>query len=97
MTKGAVSGTAVEDVTFDPDDGLDVIFPVGSGELVTWFEDGGDAALDAVAPLVEAEGGIERGGGGADILRLCEQSGLVFLDLDDQGDVCGAGDLEEFF
>ena len=74
-----------------------MIFPAGAGELVAWFKDSDDAAFDAVAPVVEAGGGIERGGGRADILRLREQSGLVFLELDDQSDVCGAGDFEDVF
>ena len=97
MANGAVDRTAVEDVTFDLDDGLDEMFPVGTGESVAWFENGDDATFDAIAPIVEAGVGIERSGGRADILRLREQSGLVFLDLDDQGDVYGAGGFEEFF
>jgi hypothetical protein len=74
-----------------------VIFPVGASKRVAWFEDSDGAAFDAVTALVVAGGRIERCGGCADILRLRTQGGLVVFELDDQGDICGTGGLEEFF
>jgi hypothetical protein len=97
MAEGSGRGAEGEDVALDPDDGFDVIFPAGIGEPVAWLEDRDGAAFDAVAPLVVAAGCAEQGGGRANILRVRKQSGLVVFDLDDQGDVCGAGDVEEFF
>jgi hypothetical protein len=97
IAKLAAGGTAGEHVSFDPDDGPDVIFPVGAGKLIAWFEDRDGAAFDAVTALVVAGGCIERCGGYANILRLRMQGGLIVFELDDQGDICGAGGLEEFF
>jgi hypothetical protein len=93
----ATAGIAGEDVALDPDDGPDVMIPVGVGKSVGGIEDSDDAAFDAIAPFALAAGGIERRGCGADIARLIEQSGLIVLELDDQGEVRGAGDLEQFF
>lgn len=74
-----------------------MIFPVGVAQLFARFEDGDDAAFEAIAAVIDAGGGIARGGGGAEVLRLGKQGGLVVLDLDDQGEVGAMGDLEEFF
>ena len=97
MTEGPGRGAEGEDVAFDLDDGLDVIFPAGIGEPVAWLEDRDGAAFDAATPLVVTAGCVERRGGRANILRVRKQGWLVVFDLDDQGDVCGAGDGEEFF
>jgi hypothetical protein len=97
MTEGSGCGAEGENVAFDPDDGLGVIFPAGIGEPVAWLEDRDGAAFDAVTPHVVTAGCVERRGGRANILRVRKQGGLVFFDLDDQGDVCGAGDVEDFF
>ena len=93
----AAAGIAGEDVALDPDDGLDVIIPVGVGKSVAGIEDRDDTTFDAIAPFALVAGGIERRGCRADIAGLSEQSGLIVLELDDQGEVRGAGDLEQFF
>jgi hypothetical protein len=90
----AVAG---EDISLDADDGRDVGMPVGVGEFVLGIEDRDGAGFVAVARLVAALGGSERGGGDGDFLDFLMQSRLVVLDLDDQGDFDLRGDLEMFF
>ena len=85
------------DIALDADDGSDVGMPIGAGELVGGIEDGDEARLVAITAPVVAAGGTERSGGRADLLSLLVQGRLVVLDLDDQGDVGVAGDLEQFF
>ena len=93
----ARSWRAGEDIALDTDDGGDVGMPVAVGEFVGGIEDGDGAAFVAVAAVVVAMGGAERGRGGGDFLDLLVQGRLVVLDLDDQGDVGFGGDLECFF
>ncbi len=96
---GQQAGLAVAgvDITLDADDGSDVGMPVGADEFVGGIEDGDDTRLVAIAALVVAAGRTDRSGGRADLLGLLVQRRLVVLDLDDQGDVSVAGDLEQFF
>jgi hypothetical protein len=96
---GQQAGLAVAgvDITLDADDGSDVGMPVSASEFLGGIEDGDDTALVAVAALVVASGGAGRSGGRADLPGLLVQGRLVVLDLDDQGDVGVAGDLEQFF
>jgi hypothetical protein len=71
--------------------------PVGASEFIGRIEDGDDTPFVAVATLVVAARGTERSGSRADVLSLLVQGRLVVLDLNDQGDVCITGDLEQFF
>jgi len=96
MTEAAAR-IAGEDIALDPDDGPDVSIPVGAGKFVGGIKDSDDATFDAIAPFALVAGSIERRGCRADILGLGEQSGLIVLELDDQGEVGVAGDLEQFF
>ena len=89
-------GVAGVDVALDPDDGSDVAMPVCVGQRVGGLEDGDGPAFVAVAALVVAVGRAEWWRGGRDLLDPLVQGRLVGLDLDDQGDVGGGGDLELF-
>jgi len=51
----AGGGAAGVDIPLDPDDGGDVVAPVGVGQPGGGIEDGDAAALIAVAPRVVAE------------------------------------------
>jgi hypothetical protein len=97
MRQQAGLAVAGVDITLDADDGSDVGMPVGAGEFVGGIEDGDEARLVAVAALVVAARRTERSGDRADLLGLLVQGRLVVLDLDDQGDVGVAGDVEQFF
>jgi len=90
-------GDTGEDIALDTDDGGDVGMPVCVSQFAGGIEDGDGAAFVAVACLVVAVRGLDRGGSLGDVLDLLAQSGLVVLDLDDQGDVGFSGDLEVFF
>ena len=61
------------------------------------MEDGGGAALVAVASLCAAVGNVIGRRGGGDMLDGAQQSGLIVLDLDDQPDAGLGRDLEVFF
>jgi hypothetical protein len=93
---GQQAGLAVAgvDIALDADDGSDVGMPVGAGEFVGGIEDGDDTPFVAIAAVVVAARRTERSGGRADLLGLLVQGRLVVLDLNDQGDVGIAGDLE---
>ena len=90
-------GVAGVDGALDLDDGGDVGMPVGVGQRVGGREDGDGSAFVAVAACVVAVGGPERCRSGGDLLAVLVQGRLVALDLDDQGDAAGCGDVEMFF
>jgi hypothetical protein len=83
--------------TLDPDDGLDMGFPVGAVEFAVRVEDGDGAAFVTAASRVMAAAGTQRLGGGGEFADRVEQGRLVALDLDDQGEAGLAGDFEMFF
>jgi hypothetical protein len=71
--------------------------PVGVGEFVGWIEDGHGAAFVAVTPRIVAPIGVERLGGGRDILDPRVQGRLIDLYLNEEGEVGLFGELEKFF
>jgi hypothetical protein len=70
----AVAG---EDISIDADDGRDVGMPVGVGEFVLGIEDRDGAGFVAVARLVAALGGSERGGKASKRGLSSEQTPIV--------------------
>jgi hypothetical protein len=90
-------GIAGEDAAFDTDDGDDMGMPVGVGQFVGGIEDGDGTAFVAVAAAVVAVCRPARRRGLGDLPDLMQQSRLIALDLDDQGELGLGGDLEVFF
>ncbi|MDQ2944502.1 MAG: hypothetical protein M3Y27_00905 [Acidobacteriota bacterium] len=93
----AGGGIAGIDLTFDTNDGVDMVLPVSVGQSVGGVEHGDGAALVAIAAFVAAVDSAGWRGGGGDGFAAPEQGRLVFLDLDDQRDVGLGRDFEMFF
>jgi hypothetical protein len=90
-------GAAGVDDTLDPEDGSDMILPVGVVEFFGRVEGSDSATFVATAAGVTAMAGTQRFGFGGEFGDGLEQGRLVALDLNDQGDAGLPGDLEVFF
>jgi hypothetical protein len=90
------SGAGVDEA-LDPNDGCDMLPPIGSRERFTWIEDGDCSAFKAAAAALIVMVGTDRGGVGDEGCNGPFKRRLVGLDLNDQGDFGLLGDLEMFF
>lgn len=88
---------ACGDRALDPDDRGDMGVPIGAGECVGRAEDRDDPGFIAIAAVIAAVGGIVRRGCRGEAFDRAFQGRLIVLDLNDQTDFGGLGDLEEFF
>ena len=90
-------GIACGDGALDLNDGCDMRMPVGIGERAGGVEDGDDAGFVAIAAAVAGPDDVVWAARSGDMVDRLFQRRLIVLDLDDEADVAGLGDVERFF
>ena len=90
-------GIACGDGALDLNDGCDMRMPVGIGERAGGVEDGDDAGFVAIAAAVAGPDDVVWAARSGDMVDRLFQRRLIVLDLDDEADVAGLGDVDRFF